>query len=62
MHHGVTRGLGGLHFTPVHCTGVKCNPHGVYAVRVTFCFEKSAKMGFLGDVGGGTKIFGGNPL
>jgi len=26
-----------------------------------FCFEKSAKMGFLGDFGGGAKIFGGNP-
>jgi len=24
MHKGVTRGLGGK-----HCTGVKCNPHGV---------------------------------
>jgi len=24
MHNGVTRGLGGK-----HCTGVKCNPHGV---------------------------------
>jgi len=24
MHHGVIRGVGGK-----HCTGVKCNPHGV---------------------------------
>jgi len=27
----------------------------------TFCIERSAKMGFLGDLGGGAKIFGGNP-
>jgi len=26
-----------------------------------FCIEKSAKMGFLGDIGGGAKIFGLNP-
>jgi len=26
MHHGVTRSLGG---EGKHCTGVKCNPHGV---------------------------------
>ena len=26
------------------------------------CIEKSAKMGLLGDFGGGAKIFGGNPL
>jgi len=27
-----------------------------------FCIERSSKMGFLGDFGGGAKIFGGNPL
>ena len=27
-----------------------------------FCIERSAKMGFWGDFGGGAKIFGGNPL
>ena len=27
-----------------------------------FCIERSAKMGFWGDFGRGTKIFGGNPL
>ena len=31
MHHGVTRGLGGK-----HCTGVKCNPHGVVSVFCVF--------------------------
>jgi len=27
-----------------------------------FCIERSAKIGFLGDLRGGATIFGGNPL
>ena len=41
------------------CINVGLTEHYFYN---RFCIERSAKIGFLGDFGGGAKIFGGNPL